>query len=103
VLNGFQVTLYVSVKLKSGDELTYAVILQSIDRSNGMMAYGSYEMSFGLYSGATDDEFRELSDFLAKENGKEFSDEFMESLIDSAGKIAKEYVEGISIVTAQKS
>ena len=83
-VDGFQVDFDINVTLKSGNSKNFHIVFQSIDRSDNMRAYGSFEMTTGSKYGC-DDDLEELLDFT------DYDEEILEILQDKAEKLCKKW------------
>ena len=83
-VDGFQVDFDINVTLKSGNSKNFYIVFQSIDRSDNMRAYGSFEMTTGSKYGC-DDDLEELSDFT------DYDEEILEILQGKAEKLCKKW------------
>jgi hypothetical protein len=83
-VEGYQVDYRIKVTLESGESKEFNVVFQSLDRSDNMRAYGTYEMTGAAKYGCDSDE-SELLEFT------DYDNEIIEILENKAEKLCKEW------------
>jgi hypothetical protein len=84
-VEGFQVDFDIKVSLKSGESKQFHIVFQSLDRSDNLRAYGTYEMTGAAKYGCDADESADLDEFAG------YDEEIIEILQDKAEKLCKEW------------
>jgi hypothetical protein len=83
-VEGYQVDFDINVTLKSGESKQFHIVFQSLDRSDNLRAYGTYEMTGAAKYGCDSDE-SELLEFT------DYDNEIIEILKNNSEKLCKEY------------
>jgi hypothetical protein len=83
-VEGYQVDFDIKVTLKSGESKQFHIVFQSLDRSDNLRAYGTYEMTGAAKYGCDSDE-SELLEFT------DYDNEIIEILKNNSEKLCKEY------------
>ena len=84
-VEGFQVDFSIEVTLKTGESKKFYIVFQSLDRSDNIRAYGTYEMTGAAKYGCDSDESADLDEFAG------YDEEIIEILQDKAEKLCKEW------------